>query len=111
MMKKKSAAFIAAILVFALAIGVWFYAYCNQKINDNLPSLAAIAAKGEAYANEVLPGYQRNQLAKVWGDPDNASSNEDFWMIDGVGVLRVSYNNRETVVVCGISPDTNIVKE
>ena len=58
----------------------------------------------EAKVNELLVGYHKIQLRTVWQEPDLTSSNEDVWKIDGM-ILTVSYNNKDKVVVCGLTTE------
>lgn len=100
----KKAILVSILVVIALAASVWFYGYYNQKNNDNLPSLSAVAKMEEAEVNELLVGYHKNQLRTVWQEPDLINSNEDVWKIDGI-ILTVSYNNKDKVVVCGLTTE------
>ena len=102
-MKKRATVIVGILAVIALGISVWFYAYYNQKSNDNLPSLSAIAEMEEADVNELLIGYRRAQLRTVWEEPDSINSNEDIWEINERMALVVSYNNKDNVVVCALS--------
>lgn len=102
-MKKRAAVAVGILAVIALGISVWFYAYYNQKSNDNLPSLSVIAEMEEADINELLIGYRRAQLRTVWEEPDSINSNEDIWEINERMALVVSYNNKDKVVVCALS--------
>lgn len=102
-MKKRAAVAVGILAVIALGISVWFYAYYNQKSNDNLPSLSAIAEMEEADVNELLIGYRRAQLRTVWEEPDSINSNEDIWEINERMALVVSYNSKDNVVVCALS--------
>ena len=94
-MKKRAAVAVGILAVIALGISVWFYAYYNQKSNDNLPSLSVIAEMEEADVNELLIGYHRAQLRTVWEEPDSINSNEDIWEINERMALIVSYNNKD----------------
>ena len=98
----KKAILVSILVVIALATSVWFYGYYNHKNNDNLPSLSSVAKMEEAKVNELLVGYHKIQLRTVWQEPDLTSSNEDVWKIDGM-ILTVSYNNKDKVVVCGLT--------
>ena len=100
----KKAIFVSILVVITLAASVWFYGYYNQKNNDNLPSLSSVAKMEEAEVNELLVGYHKTQLRTVWQEPDLINSNEDVWKIDGI-ILTVSYNNRDKVVVCGLTTE------
>lgn len=102
-MKKRAAVAVGILAVIALGISVWFYAYYNQKSNDNLPSLSAIAEMEEADVNELLIGYRRAQLRTVWEEPAFTGTNSDIWEIDGKPALCVSYNSRDKVVICRLS--------
>lgn len=102
-MKKRAAVAVGILAVIALGISVWFYAYYNQKSNDNLPSLSVIAEMEEADVNELLIGYRRTQLRTVWEEPDSINSNEDIWEINERMALVVSYNKKDNVVVCALS--------
>lgn len=102
-MKKRAAVAVGILSVIALGISVWFYAYYNQKSNDNLPSLSVIAEMEEADVNELLIGYRRVQLRTVWEEPDSINSNEDIWEINERMALVVGYDNKDNVVVCALS--------
>lgn len=103
-MKKKTTIFITIIAIIILAIAAWFYGYHNRKSNDNLPSLTSIAQMDEAEVNKIVCGYRREQLAEVWGDPDESSSMEDIWIIENDITLTVNYhNNGDKAVMCGLS--------
>lgn len=110
-MKKKTAVVVGILAVIALSISVWFYAYYNQKSNDNLPSLSAIAEMEEADVNELLIGYRRVQLRTVWEEPDSINSNEDTWEINERMALVVSYNNKDKVTACRLSTGTDSSSE
>ena len=122
-MKKKISITLFCILIFAVAVGAWFYAYYNRKSNDNLPTLAAAAEMDEADVNTLLIGYKRIQLIEVWGNPDSALENEDIWEINDDISLRVNSNNKGKVVICGLlqtgtysndensRPDISVYKE
>jgi len=100
----KKAILVSILVVITLAASVWFYGYYNQKNNDNLPSLSSVAKMEEAEVNELLVGYHKTQLRTVWQEPDLINSNEDVWKIDGI-ILTVSYNNKDKVVVCGLTTE------
>ena len=103
-MKKKTTILVIAIAIIALAVALWFYGYYNRKGNDNLPSLTSIVQMDEAEVNRIVCGYRREQLAEVWGTPDESSSMEDIWIIEGNTTLTVNYhNNGDKAVVCGLS--------
>lgn len=103
-MKKKTTIFITIIAIIVLAIAAWFYGYYNQKSNDNLPNLTSIAQMDEAEVNEIVCGYRREQLAEVWGAPDESSSMEDIWIIEDNITITVNYNNSDDkAVVCDLS--------
>lgn len=102
-MKKRAAVAVGILAVIALGISVWFYAYYNQKSNDNLPSLSAIAEMEEADVNELLIGYRRAQLRTVWEEPAFTGTNSDIWEINERMALVVGYNNKDKVVVCALS--------
>lgn len=101
---KKLVFLVAVIAIIALAVAAWFYGYHNRKSNDNLPSLASIAQMEEAEVNKIICGYHREQLADVWGDPDESSSMEDVWVIESDITLTVNYhNNNDKAVKCDLS--------
>lgn len=103
-MKKKTTIFVTIIAIIVLAIAVWFFGYHNRKSNDNLPSLTSIAQMDEADVNKIVCGYRREQLAEVWGTPDESSSSEDLWIIEDNITLIVNYRNSDgKAVVCGFS--------
>lgn len=103
-MKKKITILVIAIVIIALAVALWFYGYYNRKSNDNLPNLTAIAQMDEAEVNEIVCGYRREQLAEVWGAPDESSSMEDIWIIEDNITITVNYSNSDDkVVVCDLS--------
>lgn len=103
-MKKKTTILVIAIAIIALAVALWFYGYHNRKGNDNLPSLTSIAQMEEAEVNEIVCGYRREQLAEVWGAPDESSSMEDIWIIEDNITITVNYSNSDDkVVVCDLS--------
>lgn len=103
-MKKKTTILVAIIAIIILAIITWFFGYHNRKSNDNLPSLTSIAQMDEAEVNKIICGYRRQQLAEVWGAPDESSSVEDSWIIKDNITLTVNYhNNDDKAVMCGLS--------
>ena len=103
-MKKKTTILVIAISIIALAVALWFYGYHNRKSNGNLPSLASIVQMDEAEVNKIVCGYRREQLAEVWGAPDESSSMEDIWIIEDDITLTVNYhNNDDKAVICGLS--------
>lgn len=103
-MKKKITILVIAIVIIALAVALWFYGYYNRKSNDNLPNLTSIAQMDEAEVNEIVCGYRREQLAEVWGAPDESSSMEDIWIIEDNITITVNYSNSDDkVVVCDLS--------
>lgn len=101
-MKKRISIALLLMLILVVAVGAWFYGYCNHKSNDNLPALATIAEMDEADVNTLLMGYKRIQLIEVWGDPDSIHPNEDIWIINNQVSLRVNSNNKGEVVICGL---------
>ena len=100
-MKKIKIVFIS-LLIVALGVSAWFYAYHHRKSNDNLPTLAAIVEMDEADVNSLLMGYKRAQLHEVWSEPDESSSNQDIWQVHEGASLVVNYNNKDIVVICAI---------
>lgn len=101
---KKLVILVAVIAIIALAVAARFYGYRNRKRNDNLPSLASIAQMDEAEVNKIVCGYHREQLADVWGDPDESNSMEDIWVIESCITLTVNYhNNNDKTVMCDLS--------
>ena len=99
--KKIKIVFIS-LLIVALGVSAWFYAYHHRKSNDNLPTLAAIVEMDEADVNSLLMGYKRIQLREVWSEPDESSSNQDVWKVHEGASLVVNYNNKDIVVICAI---------
>lgn len=110
-MKKKISLVIFLLLVYALAVGAWFYGYYNRKSNDNLPALASIAEMDEADVNTLLFGYKRIQLIEVWGEPVSVQENEDIWKINDNISIRVNSNNKGEVVICGLMKNNKSSKE
>ena len=100
-MKKIKIVFIS-LLIVALGVSAWLYAYHHRKSNDNLPTLAAIVEMDEADVNSLLMGYKRIQLREVWSEPDESSSNQDIWKVREGASLVVNYNNKDIVVICAI---------
>lgn len=73
----------------------------TEKSNDNLPNLTSIVQMDEAEVNKIVCGYRREQLADVWGNPDESSSMEDIWVIESDITLTVNYhNNNDKAVMC-----------
>lgn len=101
MKKKVIVALTIFVLIFA-CVTVWLFGYYNRKSNDNLPSLYSIARMEEADANEILVGYHSRQLIEVWGEPTFCNKNEYIWQ-NGNITITVNTNNKNKVVVCGIS--------
>ena len=91
-MKKKTVILLTVIVIIALAVIAWFYGYHNRKSNDNLPNLTSIVQMDEAEVNKIVCGYRREQLADVWGNPDESSSMEDIWVIES-DITPVSYTH------------------
>lgn len=103
-MKKKTTILVIAIAIIALAVALWFYGYYTRKSNDNLPSLTSIAQMDEAEVNKIVCGYRREQLAEVWGAPDESIFMEDIWIIEDNITITVNYNNSDDkAVVCDLS--------
>ena len=100
-MKKKFLIVLAIILIIALCISLWFYAYHRHKSNDNLPSLSKISKMDEAAANSILIGYNIQQLREVWGEPDYCNENEDIWLIEATRLI-VNYKNDGEVAICAL---------
>lgn len=105
-MKKKVIIAISILVVAVLCVAAWFFGYHNRKSNDNLPALASVAQMNEVDANELLVGYRGNQLIEVWGEPTTTGNNKYIWLIDDTK-LTVNTNNKDKVVVCGISTEAN----
>ncbi len=104
-MTKRLWIILAAAVVIAGCVLAWFYGYHSRKSNDNLPSLAAIAEMSESEVNNILPGYDIEQLREVWGEPDSSDGSTDHWKV-GSKILLVSYKNKGLVVVCGLKDET-----
>lgn len=87
-MKRKKIGIILSILVFALLVCGWFYAYHHTKNTDNLPALNVLQESDL----EGLVGYQRAQLISVWGEPDDTIDvNQDVWDCPGAEDVCVTY--------------------
>lgn len=93
-MKKKALIFIAILLVIALAVTAWLWAYHHRKSNDNLPSLASLSQMREEEITAMLAGYRQAQLAEVWGKPDGSLFGMfgEIWELDGT-YLYVYYDH------------------
>ncbi len=86
------------VLIVLILAGLWLFAYKLQKDTDNLPSLASISQRDDAYADEKLKGYRRIQLITVWGEPEiQTGKEEDIWQFDDTRGIRIYYNGREKV--------------
>lgn len=83
-MKKKALIFIAILLVIALAVTAWLWAYHHRKSNDNLPSLASLSQMQEEEITAMLAGYRQAQLAEVWGEPQGTlfGMYGEIWALD-----------------------------
>jgi len=99
---KKIKIIVISLLIVALGVSAWLYAYHHRKSNDNLPTLEAVVKMDEADANTLLMGYKRIQLHEVWSEPDESSSNQDIWKVREGASLVVNYNNKDIVVICAI---------
>lgn len=104
-MKKKLAIIFVIILIITVGVSAWFYGYYNRKSNDNLPTLTAIAEMSEVGVNDLLPGYNINQLEEVWGKPDINEDSTASWKIEDV-TLIVNYKNNGVVAICGLKDDS-----
>ena len=91
-MKKVTKWIIAIAVILLFGVLIWRCAYENAKNPDNIPSLTLIKARGEAYADEKLVGYDRKQIIEVWGRPDGMLSGlwGDIWDFD---------NDREEYII------------
>ncbi|WP_367924604.1 hypothetical protein [uncultured Ruthenibacterium sp.] len=95
------------IVVIAGIFAAWRIGYSVRKSNDNLPALTAIAEMSEAEVNNILPGYQINQLREVWGEPDESKEGEDRWKTGDV-TLVVNYKNNGVVAICGLKDENGL---
>ena len=97
-MKKRSVILISALLVIALAVSAWLWAYHHRKGIDNLPSLASLSQMGEEEITAVLTGYRQAQLHELWGEPDGTLFGMfgEIWELDGA-YLYVYYDSGGTV--------------
>lgn len=89
-MKRKKTIIILSILVlvFALLVCGWFFAYHHTKNTDNLPALNVLQESDL----ENLVGYQRAQLISVWGEPDDTIDvHQDVWDCPGTEDIFVTY--------------------
>lgn len=84
MKKKLLIGFLSLVLVIALAVTGWLWAYHHRKSNDNLPSLISLSQMEESEIPEVLAGYHQTQLAEVWGEPQGTLSGMygEIWELD-----------------------------
>ena len=102
-MKKKALSVFAIILVAVLCVSAWFYGYCNQKSNDNIPSKELMVSycqnQGVDYATEQLQGYKNTQLIEVWGEPNSSLSGMwgDIWETNNTYCLIVYYDRNGVV--------------
>lgn len=97
-MKRAGILFVALLLVVALAVTAWLWAYHHRKSNDNLPALASLSGMEEAEVAEILAGYSQTQLAEVWGTPQGTLFGRygEIWDVPG-GYLYVYYTSRGIV--------------
>lgn len=97
-MKKTVVILISVLLVIALAVTAWLWAYHHWKSNDNLPSLASLSQMGEEEITGLLTGYRQTQLHEVWGKPDGTLFGMfgEIWELDGAW-LYVYFDNGGTV--------------
>ena len=103
-MQKRGRILLLALVLLALAVGLWLYGYPPGRNSGRLPSLAQVAGMEEAELNRQLAGYRRQQLAEVWGTPDRSDREADSWQLDGGLMLTVNYRpNDDRVVICGLS--------
>lgn len=97
-MKKAVVILISVLLVIALAVTAWLWAYHHRKSNDNLPSLASLSQMSEEEITGLLSGYRQAQLHEVWGKPNDTLSGMfgEIWELDGAW-LYVYFDNGGTV--------------
>ena len=93
-MKKIVCILISALLVIALAVSAWLWAYHHRKSNDNLPSLASLSQMTEEETTDLLTGYRQAQLHEVWGEPHGTLFGMfgEIWELDGA-FLYVYFDN------------------
>ena len=87
-----------------VVVGVFVWGKSNHKNIDSLPSLEQVAQmEDEAELNSYITHFTKSELKVVWGKPNESSTTEDVWYIDGNTKLVVNYhNNDDKAVVCGI---------
>lgn len=84
MNKKTMLCGLSLLLILALAVTAWLWAYHHRKSNDNLPSLASLSQMEEEEITDLLTGYRKEQLAEVWGEPQGTlfGMYGEIWALD-----------------------------
>ena len=104
-MKKVTVTLLSLLLVIALAVTAWLWAYHHRKSNDNLPSLASLSKMDEEEITDLLTGYRQAQLHEVLGEPDGTlfGMYGEIWELDGA-YLYVYYKDTSTVDLARVHP-------
>jgi len=101
---KKKWIICALALLCVCALGVW---YGTRSNSSEFPAPEELAAMTEEAATKALAGTLREELLKVWGEPDGGLSGlyGDIYEAPGGRAVIVYYN-----VSLGIGPCVSMVK-